>query len=174
MTYANLNRLVDLREQGVEPRGKRSQTGPTERSRPTGWAFKAGNATLQELEFSNGYVVAALQVEGQKAIIKGPEATMRLLDAIEKGFVQECYDAWLQHVSKGLGRIPESDASRAERGSQGHPVHRAPEASQEEGSAQESERAETEGRLEKVEGDIADIKTALSDIVTFMKAQPKQ
>lgn len=180
MAYANLSRLVDLRSQGIEPRGRRSQ-GPVERSRPTGYTCKAGNVTLQELEFSNGYVVGALQVEGQKAIIKGPEATARVLEAIQKGYVQECYNAWLEHVSKGLSSVPPSDASRSERaGKAGHvlsAVHGETEAS-EESRKEDSERAaETEGRLERVEEDVASIKEALDQIVSMLTPktdQPKQ
>lgn len=181
MAYANLNRLVDLRQQGIEPRGRRSQ-GPVERSRPTGYAYKAGNVTLQELEFSNGYVVGALQVEGQKAIIKGPEATANVLEAIKKGYVQECYNAWLEHVSKGLSSVPPSDASRSERAGKGHVlgvVHGETEASQESRTeVQSPERAAQEERLDRVEEDVASIKDALDQIVGMLGKeqtdQPKQ
>lgn len=176
MAYANLNRLLSLREHGVEPRGRRSATGPQERSRPTGWSFKSGNVTISELEFSNGYVVGALQVEGQKAIIKGPEATLRLLEAVNKNHVQECYDAWLQHVSKGLGRVAESDAVHSEQtGKGGHvigAVHGEAEASEEK-SPPNGGRSQTEERFQALEEDVTSIKGALDEIVGLLK-QPKQ
>lgn len=177
MAYANLNRLLSLRAEGIEPRGRRSATGPQERSRPTGWTFKSGNVTIQELEFSNGYVVGALQVEGQKAIIKGPEATMRLLEAVQKNHVQECYDAWLSHVNRGLGRVAESDVVHAEqKGREGHTigaVHGETEAVKETGPSENGGRPEAEERIERLEEDVTSIKGALDEIVGLLK-QPKQ
>lgn len=167
MAYANLNRLTQLRDQGVVPQGRRSTSGPQERSKPTGFTHKAGNVTLSELEFSNGYIVGAFQVEGQKAIIKGPEATVKLLEAIDKGYLQECCDAWLKHVDSGLKGVRVSDAVRAEVG-RAHPL---PAQGAEE--VVEAETPQGEARVARLEEQVDLMGHSLNEILGLLK-QPKQ
>ncbi len=187
--YANLNRLTALRDQGIAPQGRRSATGPQERSKPTGFVKKSGNVTLAELEFSNGYVVSALQVEGQKAIIKGPEAVLRLLEGIANGHVQECYDAWLKHVDSGLRGVRVSDPVRAEQTGKAHPLpQRATENVQEEASRGEQEEtreasretsrenpreASDEGRVERLEEQVDLMGQQLNEIIQILR-QPNK
>lgn len=93
--FANLNRLL---EQGAEPKGRR--TGQGERSSPTGRNFDAGEVLGAELQFSNGYKVLAVQIKGQKAVIKGPEAWLNFYKAMKDGTVQDVVGKWLDMLAK--------------------------------------------------------------------------
>lgn len=171
--YANLNRLSQLREQGVAPQGRRSTTGPQERSKPTGFTHKAGNVTIQELEFSNGYIVGALQIEGQKAIIKGPEAMMNFLVAVDKGYVQEAADAWLKHVDKGLRTVTVSNAVRAEQSDKGHPIPALPDKGASSDSTTQAVGEATEGRIGQLEETVDNMGSQLNEILRILQSQPK-
>jgi len=159
--FANLNRLLELRDEGIGPRGRRQQ-GPIERSQPTGWTAKHGEISVQELEFSNGYVVMALQIPGQKGIIKGPEAALGLLEAIKSGEAEACISEWLEHVSKGLKGVQAGRHTEERRGA----PHELP-------AETRKETAEERREIDSLKADVADIKSAMADIMGFIQQQTK-
>jgi hypothetical protein len=88
------------------------------RSTPTGWLQERGDVRAQELEFDNGYRVLAVQVLGQKAVIKGAGPWKDFINHNEDviSLVQE----WLNGVEKegaihtpteeSTSRTPEAEA----------------------------------------------------------------
>lgn len=141
MQNVNLNRLL---EHGAEPRGTRTSSG--ERSTPTGWIKKDDNVTAQELMFSNGYKVLAVQIEGQKAVIKGAEAWLRWYEAMNKGHVQSVVGQWLE----GLAKEAPKDGNK--------PLSGAPK-----------EAAQEDDRVAKLESEVTDIKSMMGEILGHVK-----
>lgn len=161
--YPNLNRLLELRDEGVAPKGRRQRGPVSERSKPTGWETKSGDTTLQELKFSNGYVVMALNVPRQKAVIKGPEAALGFLEAIKRGEVEACISEWLEHLSKELNDIP---SGRHVREAKPLSVHT-------EGEHEEHPDPSQSEEFDSLKADVAEMKSAFAEVLSFVKQQTK-
>ena len=142
--YANLNRLL---EQGAEPRGRRSATG--ERSTPTGWVTKKENVGGQELEFGNGYRVLAVQVEGQKAVIKGPEAWLNWYRAMEAHHIQSVVGEWLERLAKESSSTPAAKEA-----------HRA---------VAETKERPSDDRVDALEAKVTGLEAGVGEILSLLK-----
>lgn len=68
------------------------------RSTPTGYSLEEGDVTGQELQFDNGYKVFAIQVRGQKAVIKGPGPWKDFVESGES--VDRLVNQWLAHMQE--------------------------------------------------------------------------
>lgn len=100
---------LEMLLQGKEPAGPHGKRNVgnegTEKSQATGWSLRKGLANGQELQFPNGYTVLAIQIEGQKSLIKGPQAWLNLLKAMEAGDIQAVVNDWLERISKGMEKM---------------------------------------------------------------------
>lgn len=64
------------------------------RSTPTGWLREKGDVRAEELQFDNGYRVLAIQVMGQKAVIKGAAPWRSFIE--HENVVRDLVSEWLK------------------------------------------------------------------------------
>lgn len=109
VSQETLERLLMGKGDFTPNQGSQGRSKTAEKSSPTGWSRSVGTVTGQELRFPNGYTVMALQIEGQKSIIKGARAWLGVLSAVETEALQTIVSEWLERIAHTTPNIVEHD-----------------------------------------------------------------